>query len=202
MFHLFIDRALASQALIAWTNFFRGFVSRAWGEVCGDSDPTPQAEREILAVSTLALTIRALHKYFLAIWTGRNLVLHESNTQCVDIVHADLNHDIQNLYALQSTFSPAVIQSNFVVPLALRLTSSPRNRRQWLWLAWLATSHASLQGTSQQMIPLYFPHAPTRPSAPRSPQAPPPSQVLTVPPILQPQLPITAFLSSTAFTLP
>ena len=144
------------------------------------------------AVPLLAVLAQALQNYALAIWTSRNLVLHETSSSCGDILHASLNREITQLYALKATFSP-VLQSYFTIPLDARLACSPRQRKHWLRLALLATSHASAYGTCQQSITSHFPHATSFSDA--STNTTLPSLVITPPSIRHQQLPIPAFLS-------
>ena len=156
-----VDRAMASQAEIGWTNLFRGFVSNEWATVYPTPDLLTTDERRERSDKQLKATIRALQDYSLAIWQSRNAVLHEATSASQAIVHASLNHAISQLYSLQSTFSP-ILQSYFTVPLEVRLCRSPRLRKRWLRLARLATSHSTASGTKQQILSTYFPYASSR----------------------------------------
>jgi hypothetical protein len=149
-----VDRAKDSQDCIGWVNFFRGFVSSDWGLIRPKADRISVDAHLIQSEKTLAAVIMAVQDYSLAIWKSRNAVLHESGS---DIVHAALNHSISQLYLLQPTFSP-ILQSYFTLPLEDRLRRSPRQRKRWLRLARLATSHSSGTGTRQQLLSTYFPH--------------------------------------------
>jgi hypothetical protein len=187
-----IDRAMESQTQIGWPNFFRGFLSLDWGQVYSNTDTTPLDVRRQQSEKTLAAVIMAAQDYTLAIWRSRNAVLHESGSDSLDIVNAALNHSISQLYALQSTLSP-VLRSYFILPLDDRLRRSPRQRKRWLRLARLATSHSSATGTRQQLLPTYFPHAPSTHVV--STVTLSTAACTTVPPILQ-QLPINAFFNT------
>ena len=147
-----IQCAIESQNRIGWPHFFRGSVSKAWDRLYPANTDSMTINHDMRAVSMLALLIQALQNYALDLWSSRNRVLYEVNNSCASIVHNSLNRDItQLLYDQKSTFSP-VLQSYFTVPLDVRLASSPRQRKRWLRLARLATSHASAYGTSQQSI--------------------------------------------------
>ena len=88
-------------------------------------------------------------------------MLHEAtNSTGRDIVQASLNRAITQLYDIQSTLSP-ILQSYFSMSLEDRLKRSPRQRKRWLRLAQLASSHASSAGTRQQLLSTYYPHAPS-----------------------------------------
>jgi hypothetical protein len=149
--------ALNSQTHIGWTNLFRGFISFDWAWVYPQYDTTPPSDRRNLALPLLARTIRALQDYCLALWTGRNTILHEHSAQSLSIVNATLNHDIAQMYSLRTTLSDH-LGSYFQVSLADRLKQTPRQRARWLRLIRLATSHSSSSGQSQQLISLYFPY--------------------------------------------
>jgi hypothetical protein len=68
-----------------------------------------------------------------------------------------LDHDITQMYALQTTLSDH-LKSYFGLTLAERLRHTPRKRNRWLRLVRLATSHLSSSGHSQQLISIYFPY--------------------------------------------
>ena len=156
-----VDTALASQNQIGWLNFFRGFVSSDWGRVHPPIDILTLEDRRIKSDKFRKDLIKADQDYVILIWHSRNDVLHEVGSESLAIVHAaSLNHSISQLYSLQSTFSP-ILQSYFTLPLADWLRRSPRQRKRWLQLARLATSHSSATGTTQQLLTTYFPHAPT-----------------------------------------
>ena len=156
-----LETAISSQAAIGWTNLFRGFVSSAWGFIYKAEDNCPvSADNHSKAINHLALVIRALQDYSLAIWKSRNEVLHENSAQSCVIVHAKLHQDISRLYSLQASYSP-ILQSYFALPLQDRLLRPLRHKQRWLRLATLATSHFSSQGSRQQLVTTYFPYAPT-----------------------------------------
>ena len=157
-----LDRAILSQSSIGWTNLFRGFVSNAWGFIYyEDDDECPlQAESSPKALNHLALVVRALQDYSLAIWKSRNVVLHENSVQSLEIVHADLNQAISRLYDLKASYSP-ILQSYFTIPLPDRLLRPLCHKQRWLRLATLASSHSTSKGSRQQLVSTYFPYVPT-----------------------------------------
>ena len=157
-----VDRALASQTIIGWTHVFRGFVSLDWGDFYSQDDDTPLDIRKTQAEKSLANVVLAAQNYTLAIWKSRNAVLHEANSIGADVVHASLNQAITQLYGIRSTLSP-ILQSYFHMPLEDRLRRSPRQRKRWLRLAQLASSHSSASGSRQQLLSTYYPHAPQAP---------------------------------------
>jgi hypothetical protein len=151
-----IDRAVQSQSMIGWLNLFRGLISVQWGLISDDT-ANSQTRTDISQqeISHLALVIRALQDYSLAIWKSRNETLHNHAEQSRDIIHAQLHHEITNMYALRDTFSP-IIQSYFSLPMAERLLCSFRQKQRWLRLVRLATSHSTSQGSRQQVMSSYF----------------------------------------------
>jgi hypothetical protein len=157
-----IDRAMDTQQQIGWLNFFRGFVSLDWGHIYSVETlvPTTPDDRRIQSDKTLVAVIGAVQDYTIAIWKSRNAVLHEAGSDSLNIVHAALNASITQLYSLQPTLSP-ILQSYFTMPLENLLRRSPRQRKRWLRLARLATSHSSAMGTRQQLLSTYFPYAPS-----------------------------------------
>jgi hypothetical protein len=190
-----IDRAMASQTKIGWAHLFRGFVSIDWGHIYHASDLiflTPE-DRRIRADKTLTEVIMAVHDYSLLIWKSRNAVLHEVGSDSLNIVHAALNHSISQLYSLKSTFSP-IIQSYFTMPLEDLLRRSPRQRKRWLRLARLATSHSSATGTKQQLLSTYFPYAFTMPDD--TVVLPSTESSLSTTPKISRQLPITTYFAA------
>jgi hypothetical protein len=156
-----IDRVLRTQSSIGWTNLFRGFLSVEWGSLTATPDSSVTIDDHTANVTHhLSVVIRALQDYSLAIWKSRNDVLHANDAGCQAILQADLHRQISLLYSLGPTYSP-IIQSYFSVPLDIRLTRPLRHKQRWLRLALLATSHATAQGSRQQVISNYFPYAPT-----------------------------------------
>jgi hypothetical protein len=158
-----INQAMASQAHIGWVHFFRGFVSEDWGHIYHAAELYPttstQDERRIESEKILKAIIMAAQDYSLSIWQSENAVLqHEAGSDMLLIVHAT------QLYSLQSTLSP-ILQSYFTRPLEDRLHRSPRQRKRWLRLARLATSHSSASGSRQQHLSTYFPYALLAPMA-------------------------------------
>ena len=186
-----IDCALTNQTAIGWLNLFRGFVSKDWGIFYSRHDVTPSDVRKSHTDKSLANIVRAVQNYSLVIWKSRNAVLHEANSSGSDIVNASLNRAITQLYAIQPTLS-TILQSYFALPLADRLKCSPRQRKRWLRLAQLASSHSTSAGSRQQLLSTYFPYAPAAPVyasiAPTYVGVPP------VPPILH-QRPIADFFT-------
>ena len=146
-----VDRALASQTIIGWTHVFWGFVSLDWGDFYSQDDDTPQDMRKTQADKSLANVVLAVQNYTLAIWNSCNAVLHEANSIGAEVVHASLNQAITQLYGIRSTLSP-ILQSYFHMPLEDRLCRSPRQRKRWLCLAQLASSHSSASGSRQQLL--------------------------------------------------
>ena len=166
------DRAITSQAQIGWLHAFRGFVSRDWCDFYSPDDMTPQENRISESNKSLARVILAVQDYSLALWMGRNSILHDANSEGSAILHASLNRAITQLYAVSATLSPTV-QSYFSLPLADRLKRSPRQRKRWLRLAQLATSHSSASGSRQQLVTTYYRHALAAAPAAVTPTAPP-----------------------------
>ena len=194
-----VDRAIASQTEIGWLHVFRGFVSLDWGDLYSGEDTTPLDSRKSEADKSLSRVIRAVQDYTLAIWTSRNAVLHEAtNSTGADIVNADLNQAVVRLYALQPTLSP-ILQSYFNLSLEDRLRRPPRQRKRWLRLTQLATSHSSSNGTRQQLVTTYYPHAPQAPEYNPPTPAPAPAEApVNVPPSVPTtlhQLSIASFFS-------
>ena len=197
-----VDRAIASQTEIGWLHVFRGFVSLDWGDFYSGEDTTPLDSRKSEADKCLSLVICAVQDYTLAIWTSRNAVLHEAtNSTGADIVNADLNQAVVCLYALQPTLSP-ILQSYFNLSLEDRLRRPPRQRKRWLRLTQLATSHSSSNAThQQQLVTTYYPHAPQAPEYNPPPPAPAPAEA---PANVPPSVPTTLHQLSIAsfFSLP
>ena len=152
-----VETAIASQSLIGWDHLLRGFVSSDWGRVHSPTDSTPTNEQQQLAIPRLATIIRALQDYSLALWTGRNAILHEQSLHSASIVHSQLNHDITQMFTVSTSLSNH-LRSYFSLPLEARLRQSPRQRQRWLRLVRLATSHSSSAGSRQQLISIYFPY--------------------------------------------
>jgi hypothetical protein len=159
-YQLAIDRAIQSQSDIGWLHLFRGLISFSWGTLFSDGPPQERqvARRSITTINHLAVVIRALQDYSLSIWKSRNEALHANTEESAAILHAQLNHEITTVYDLKATFSP-ILQSYFTVPLEDRLLRDRRQKQRWLRLVRLATSHATSQGSRQQMMSNYFPYA-------------------------------------------
>ena len=140
----------------------------------------------------------AVSNRFTLLWKSRNDVLHEAGSDGLAPVHASLNHDISQMYALCDTFSP-ILQSYFSKPLKERLKGTPQQRARWLQLAQIATSHSSAAGSRQTMVSHFFKHAPSTTSA--SPTGTVPHGTVPEIPALLQQVPLTSFLTPRA-TLP
>ena len=135
---------------------FRGFVSaESWETFDLSFSLPPNNNLHTAATKAMMILIRALHNYTLQLWAGQNEVLHVNDSETSTFVHSALNYHITQLFTLQSSFSPISIQSNFTIPLEGQLHRSPRQRKRWLYLARLATCHASALDIST-----YFTHAP------------------------------------------
>jgi hypothetical protein len=184
-----IQSALTSQTQIGWIHLFRGFLSLELGMILVTPTATTAEARRNQSIKMTSEIIMAVQDYTLAIWRSRNEVLHEAGSDSLDIVHAALNQSISQLYSLQSSFSP-MLQSYFTLPLAARLKPPPRQRKRWLRLARLATSHSSATGTRQQLLSTYFPYA-ALPNLDTAGSVIPPRAPM---PQLLSQLPITPYL--------
>ena len=155
-----VEAAIQSQTQIGWDHLFRGFVSSAWGQVHAQDASILSEDRRSLVIPRLAIIIRALQDYSLALWTGRNMILHEHSVHSQSIVHSTLNYEITQIYNLRDSLSDH-LRSYFSLPLDARLRQSPRQKQRWLRLVRLASSHASSTGSRQQLISLYFPYVET-----------------------------------------
>ncbi len=185
MYEPAIRCALASQALLGWTNFFRGFLCLEWGYIVALPDPLSASARKLAAVHSVASIIRAVQDYSLALWKTRNELLHSNTIPSRAILEASLDHDITLLYGLRTSFSP-IIQSYFHLPLLERLKRPLRHKQRWIQITRLATSHASARGSRQQVLSTYFPYAPVPLHHSRTRAAPISSvPICTVAPILQ-----------------
>lgn len=193
-----LRRALASQSLLGWTNFFRSFLCLEWGYIVILPDSLSTSARKVAAVNSVASTIRAVQDYSLALWKSRNDLLHSNTIPSRVTLEASLDHDITSLYGLRTSFSP-VIQSYFHIPLPERLKRSLRHKQRWLQLTRLATSHSSARGSKQQVISTYFPYTPVSLQHSRPPDHLPTVHIGTVAPILQQmQLPFSSLLTTNA----
>ena len=190
-------RALESQRSIGWEHIFRGFLSMEWGQIYIAEDKTPPEVRRTRSITLVSKYILAFQNYTLFLWQSRNDVLHEAGSEGLASVHATLNHDISQMYALRDTFSP-ILRSYFQKPLEERLKGTPRQRARWLQLAQIATSHSSAAGSRQTMLPHFFQHAPSNTGVATT-GTHPQGTVPKIPAILQ-QVPITSFITPRAFT--
>ena len=195
--------AITNQSHIGWANLFRGFISADWGCLTVPDDADKNEASDKLQILRLALTIRALQDYSLALWTGRNTILHEHSAHSLSIVNAALNYDISQMYALRASLSDH-LGSYFQLPLTARLQQSPRQRKRWLRLARLATSHASSSGQSQQHISLYFPYVERKHLSQSCTAAPPLHERISedAPPVLQQSTIQSYFRSATVTASP
>jgi hypothetical protein len=187
-----IDRAVHSQSAIGWPHLLRGLISAKWGLIVDSNDlsssttvPSPTTTHH------LALAIRALQDYSLAIWTSRNDALHNNEELSRDILHAELHHDIQAMYAFRDTFSP-ILQSYFSLPIEARLLRPLRQKQRWLRLVRLATSHSTMRGSRQQVLSRYFPFSSVQDTASLAPR---PTGPLPVLPSITQQVPITQYIT-------
>ncbi|KAI2504096.1 hypothetical protein MHU86_10378 [Fragilaria crotonensis] len=110
-YQLAIDCAVHSQSAIGWSKLFRGLVSFQWGHVANIPDLSHSREqRSQKSINHLAVVIRALQDYSLALWKSRNETLHQNVERSQAILQAQLNHEITTMHDLRDTFSP-IIQS-------------------------------------------------------------------------------------------
>ena len=112
-----LDKAVASQNLIWWENFFRGLMSTDWGHIMESTESSTlrDANGDPAVLQWLALVICALQDYSLSLWNSRNEVLHEDTLESRVILQEQLHRNITSLYELGPTFSPT-IQSYFSCP--------------------------------------------------------------------------------------
>ena len=157
VYSISVSAALQSQTEIGWEHLFRGFVGSDWDGIYAPDDPATLEDQHTLAIPRLATTIRALQDNSLALWSGRNTILHEHSIHCMAITSSQLNHNITHqMYNVSISLSEH-LRSYFRLPLEARLRQSPRQRQRWLRLVHLASSHASSAGSRQQLISLFFP---------------------------------------------
>jgi hypothetical protein len=84
--------------------FFRGLISAQWELIVGDDTASshPRTDLSPQATSYLALVIRALQDFSLAIWKSRNEELQQHAEKSREIPHAQLNHEITTMSAIRS----------------------------------------------------------------------------------------------------
>ena len=99
--------ALTSQSNIGWANLFRGFISADLGCFSVQDDDDKSEARDNLKIPRLALTKRALQEYSLALWTGRNAILHHQNAHSLSIGNA-----LSSLTPVQCICNGQLSQSN------------------------------------------------------------------------------------------
>jgi hypothetical protein len=143
-----VNQAIASQTSIGWEHLFRGIISRSWGSITSPTDTTPASTMKVNAHHNLTCAIHALQEYSLAIWTGRNDMLHSNTTIPITIREAQVNSEITALYNLHHTFTSRV-QHYFRQPLRTLLSAPYRTRQRWLIITKLATAQ-QLQLTNGQ----------------------------------------------------
>jgi hypothetical protein len=114
-----VTSALESQMDIGWEHIFRGFISLEWGRCIN----TSRSETHPLDKSGVEIH-QGLPGLYTFLWKGRNDVLHKAGSECLASVHATLNHDISQMYAICNTFSP-ILRSYFHKPLKECLKGTP-----------------------------------------------------------------------------
>ena len=103
---------------------------------------------KVNAHHNLTCAIHTLQEYSLAIWNGRNDMLHSNTTIPITIREAQVNSEITALYNLHHTFTSRV-QHYFRQPLRTLLSAPYRTRQRWLIITKLATAQ-QLQLTNGQ----------------------------------------------------
>jgi hypothetical protein len=167
-----VNHAVESQRNIGWEHIFRGIVSRSWGYINPTNDTTPTHLHPVNAHHNLSCAVQALQDYSLAIWAGRNAMLHSTTLTPILIREAQVNSEISALYALQSTYT-ARVQLYFRQPLSSFLHAPYRTRQRWLIITKLATaqqiqpSHGQTQLTSYAFT-LHTDVASERPAIPQT----------------------------------
>ena len=149
-----VNQAIASQAKIGWQHLFRGIVSNDWGFITSDTDCTPPHMRKATANVNLICAIQTLQNYTLAIWTGRNDMLHSNAAIPISIREAQVNSEISALHQIHHTFSSSV-QSYFRQPLEALLHAPFRTRQRWLILTKLVTSQQPKPSNGQSQLTAY-----------------------------------------------
>jgi hypothetical protein len=149
-----VNHAVESQRNIGWEHMFRGIVSRSWGNLNPANDTTPTPFHTVNAHHNLSCAVQALQDYSLAIWAGRNAMLHSTTLTPILIREAQVNSEISALYALQSTYT-ARVQLYFRQPLSSLLHATYRTRQRWLIITKLATAQQIQPSHSQTQLTSY-----------------------------------------------
>ena len=124
------------------------------GSLVTSPDSIPSTLRRTTAHQNLICAIQTLQEYSLAIWTGRNDMLHSNTVIPTTIRESQVNSEIQALYALQSTFT-ARVQLYFQQPLTKLLGTSYRTRQRWLIITKLATAQQCQLTNGQTQLTSY-----------------------------------------------
>ena len=149
-----INQAIASQTRIGWEHIFRGIISNDWGLIYNDTDQTPSQARLATSQITLRCAIQTFQNYTLAIWSGRNEVLHSSTAIPISIREAQVNSEIMALYHISHTFATCT-RSHFQHSLPSLLQSPYRTRQRWLILTKLVTSQQTKPNKGQSQLTSY-----------------------------------------------
>ena len=149
-----VNQAISSQTKIGWEHLFRGIISNDWGFITSDSDCTPPHMRTATSNVNLIGAIQTLQTYTLAIWTGRNAMLHSNAVIPISIREAKVNAEIAALHQIRHTFATSV-QLYFRQPLEALLNAPLRTRQRWLILTKLVTSQQPKPSNGQSQLTAY-----------------------------------------------
>ena len=150
-----VDQAVTSQSRIGWVHLFRGIISSDWGFIIPDDDMSmsPQMRRSNAKLH-LSSIVNTLQNYALAIWAGRNTMLHSNSVVPISIREAQVNSEIVAMYGIHNTFTTRV-QFYFRQSLDNLLRAPYRTRQRWLIITKLATAQQQQPSKGQSQLTSY-----------------------------------------------
>jgi hypothetical protein len=150
-----VDQAVTSQSRIGWVHLFRGIISSDWGFIIPDDDMSmsPQMRRSNAKLH-LSSIVNTLQNYALAIWAGRNTMLHSNSVVPISIREAQVNSEIAAMYGIHHTFTTRV-QFYFRQSLDNLLRAPYRTRQRWLIITKLATAQQQQPSRGQSQLTSY-----------------------------------------------
>ena len=95
-----INATLQEETEIGWPNLFRGFLSDTWGFARFTISSIPTSLQSY-SLAFSRNTIPALPNNSIAVWNGRNTVLHEAIIETEAIANAGTNAEIRILYQVK-----------------------------------------------------------------------------------------------------
>ena len=150
-----INRALAEQNLIGWSQAVRGYLSQEWRQMASEGIYDTDKFNEGRGHQTLRLVFSALFTYTTNMWKARNRVLHDDQSPDLRAIRDQEVAVITELYKNQDKIG-ATDRHYCERPLEFILQKKPSSRRRWVRYMHRARTRYTSEFQHQPLITSFF----------------------------------------------